>query len=188
MSKEADVATARTKAKKILSEQTCNLVRFSLSNVTIHWGQYSFIGGLIRDKWININFADVHSYNHETDTINFTDRNPDGFEVVHEATHALIDYTRNGQTVSKGVHEACAYVAETVYSLATTGSMHDTYFKFLNTPVYELASKILAHTAGGKTSMFTCSSGEVNNIISIMAYNKMDTDRIDKMNGIKGVP
>ena len=171
----------RQRATSILCSSHCNLIRFQLDNVKVEYLMYNYVANLIEQNKIRIGMSSGRTYNHISDYITFDDVDVGPEVIVHEATHALIDAIYPGLTITKGTGEACAYLAETIYSWVTIGTSRDLEIPHLTAPVSRLAQNALAHNRAHKQA-YVCPQAEVAFIKGIMS-EWMDIDRKDKMDG-----
>jgi hypothetical protein len=114
MASDAEIIRLRARAATILSSSTCQKIRFKLDNIAIQTFMYSYVAGLIRDDHVHINIGSGNGYEYESNTITYESVDVSPKAIVHEATHAVIDATNPDKYVTKGTHEAAAYLAESV--------------------------------------------------------------------------
>ena len=84
--------------------------------MAIEYLMYNYVANLIEQNKIRIGMSSGRTYNHISDYITFDSVDVGPEVIVHEATHALIDAVYPGLTITNGTGEACAYLAETIYS------------------------------------------------------------------------
>ena len=126
MASAAEINKLRARARNILCSSHCNYsIRFKLENIRIQALQFGYIGDLISRGKINIRIGSGNGYDHRSNTLIFYDVDVEAHVIVHEATHAAIDATHQGVTITKGHGEAAAYLAEMIYSIVTTGGAVD---------------------------------------------------------------
>ena len=175
-------ATLRARMKTVLCTSHCNQIRFQLDNVKIEFLMYNYVAGLIEQGKIRVKMDSGPSYDHRTDLITFSDVDTEPNVIVHEATHALIDAVYPGLTITKGTGEACAYLAETIYSWIATGGSRDLDIPHLTAPVSRLAKEVLAYNAT-HSDAYVCPGDQLQYIKGIMS-NVMEIGRKDTMDGM----
>ena len=171
----------RQRTTRILCSTHCNLIRFQLDNVKIESLMYNYVANLIEQNKIRIGMSSGRTYNHISDYITFDSVDVGPEVIVHEATHALIDAVYPGLTITKGTGEACAYLAETMYSWATIRASRDLEIPHLTTPVSRLAQNALAHNRSHKQA-YVCPPAEIDSIKAVMS-EWMEIGRKDTMDG-----
>jgi hypothetical protein len=181
-SKAEQIRTLRSKTKNILCSTLCNQIRFRLDDIHIDYLMYNYVAGLIDGDKMHIGMDSGRNYSHETDTLRFESDDIPPWVIVHEATHALIDAVYPGRKVTKGTHEACAYLAETMYSLVLRGEFPDLEIPYLSAPVYRLAKNVMEYNSNHKDA-YVCPSGDVDHIKAIMS-KWMDINSTETMNGM----
>ncbi|MCA9051581.1 MAG: hypothetical protein KDA89_22740, partial [Planctomycetaceae bacterium] len=120
---------------------------------------------------------------HRTDTITFTGPNVEDSVIVHEATHALLDATHVGKSITKGSHETAAFLAETVYMLAGSRTGHSIEPRRIMAPLYRMARELLAFNESHSTGTYPCPDSDISFIRGTLRQF-MNTERTDEMNGI----
>lgn len=190
MASEAELRDLRLRAARILKSQACLDIRFQLDKVGIQTFMYSYIGSAISDDKVHLNIGTGHNYNPATNTITFNAIDVDAPTIVHEATHAIIDATHVGQKFTTGVHEAAAYLAETVYALNANYGSHQIDVPHLAPSLYDLARRIKAFNSQNKSGLFVCPASDTFSIIAILGNSKlgMDVDHTEVMDGINEAP
>ena len=101
----------------VIRTKECLQIRFRIGNVAIERYMYLYLAGAIQDDKVTVCVGDGHSYNDSSNTIMLNSSDADRVAIVHEATHAVIDGTHRGTTITRGNHEAAAYLAEALFSL-----------------------------------------------------------------------
>lgn len=105
--------------------------------------------------------------------------------IVHEATHAVIDADHFNQVVTTGTHEAAAYIAETVFALATNEKGHTLDVSGLRKPLRRIAERIRAFCAkdSGVCPISTAKTQQIKLIIGNSAL-RAPIDHEETMDGI----
>ncbi|MBR1155223.1 hypothetical protein [Bradyrhizobium sp. JYMT SZCCT0428] len=180
-----DLPSFRSRAKGILTSPACNNIRFKLDNVQIRSFMFGYIGDAIARNRVHIKAEGFNGYDHESDTIFLVSPDVRPHELVHEATHAVIDATNRGLVISKGPGEAAAYLAETVYSIVTQGEANSLDVPHLTPPVASLARRLIEYNKDPRRT-FTCPASDVTLIKAILGSSKLagNMARMDTMNGI----
>ncbi len=146
---------------------------------------YGYIGDAILRNKVRVIIGDGNAYYRSSNTLKFDAYDVKSHAIVHEATHAVIDATHKGVTITIGTGEAAAYLAEMIYAIVTTGESVYLDVPRLTPPVFRLASAVLAHNSSSKAA-YTCPSSDVMNIISILAASSLphSYNTPDRMDGI----
>ncbi len=184
MASESEIRALRLRTQAILRSQVCQKIRFKLANVQIQTFMYGYIGSAIADDRVHLRVGNGHNYNPASNTITFDSEEPDAATIVHEATHAVIDATHVGKTITTGVHETSAYLAETMYTLLT-GKDPFLDVPHLTHPVAQLARSVIAFNKKSN-GVYQCSLSETRGIIAILEHSnlRMDTAHTERMDGI----
>lgn len=171
MATEAEIRNLRARADSILRKPACNSIRFRLDNVTLHTFMYGYIGHAIANDRVHIRIDGNRgdSYDPGNDTITFGSTDIPDYTIVHEATHAIIDATHSGKTVTVAAGEAVAYVAESLYALNAGHTSHTIDDPRLMRTAYTIARQIRAFNASQSTGVFTVAAGDVTQIKSDLA-------------------
>jgi hypothetical protein len=180
-----DFGQLRARAQGVLTSQICNQIRFKLDNVRIQSFMFGYIGTAIGMGRIKFRVGGGNGYDHKSNTMFLMSEDVPSNEIVHEATHAIIDATNPGLTITKGTGEAAAYLAETVYSIVAFGEPRSLDVRFLTRPVAQLARELIAFNSNPKVS-FVCPDFEVSGIKAILRNSRLvgDINRLDRMDGI----
>ncbi len=146
---------------------------------------YSYVAGLVRDDHVHINIGSGNGYDYVSNTITYNSVDVSPKAIVHEATHAVIDATNPGKEVTKGTHEAAAYLAESVYALLC-GDQPETDVKNLTQPVADLARKVMAFNKSNASGLFACPLSDTEYIKKVLASSQLagDQGRADKQDGV----
>jgi hypothetical protein len=187
MSDAIDDEKLRWRMSRILHSKECRAIRFKLDNVTIQTYMYAYIGDAITDRLVQINTATSgHAYDHLSNTIFVDSHSVAPAVIVHEATHAVIDATHQGKSISVGTHEASAYLAETLYSMACGDDDASVDVPHLDRPLMLLARQVNAFNASHPSGSFVCPDSDVMYIKAIIKSSglRSNVDRVDTMNGI----
>ena len=155
MSKANDIQFVRNRFASGMGASVMNLVRFKLNNISIQFLQYAWLGDLVKQGRIRIDVGSGDNYDHNTDIIGIDDPKCWFSNLVHEGTHAIIDGCNPGLTITKGSGEACAYLAETMFSIAWRDEVPDLIIPHLTRPMAALARRALAFNSTRKSS-FEC--------------------------------
>jgi hypothetical protein len=174
MFNEKELSGLRSRAASILKSQPCSDIRFKLNNITIQKYMYMYIADAILDGHVHVAEGGGDGYDHESNTIVFQSANIEPAVIVHEATHAVIDATNPGVKVTKGTHEAAAYIAETLFRMST-GAPLDLEVPHLIRQVLPLAQQIKAWNARN-IWLFPCPQRSVDNIIAVIEHSPLRTD------------
>ncbi len=187
MSDAIDDEKLRWRMSRVLHSRECRAIRFKLDNVAIQTYMYAYIGDAITDHVVNVNAnASGRGYDHRSNTITFTSHDIFPAAIVHEATHAIIDATHQGKNISKGTHEAAAYLAETLYSMNCGDDDASVDVPHLDAPLAQLANKVNAYNARHPSGLYVCPGSDVIYIKAILQSSalRMDVNRMDTMDGI----
>jgi hypothetical protein len=144
----------RSRVIRILRSRACLSIQFTIVGSTIMGYGYGYVADMIERGGVKITFGNTGigdaQYDHQphlTPTLTFDPNNPaiasspsGRAQIVHEATHAVLDAVRKGRTIGFGDDEVAAYLAQTIYSL----NAGDTVNKVgpFNEVLYQLALKI----------------------------------------------
>jgi hypothetical protein len=112
-----EIAKLRARVVRVLATPACVEIRFKLASVQIRRFMYSYIAGLVEADRIHVDIGNNPGYDPPSKTLFMEGAGAPDATIVHESTHALINVTHAGQTLTKGVHETCAYVAEAFWAL-----------------------------------------------------------------------
>jgi hypothetical protein len=152
MSSAEDVL--RTGVIRILRSRACLNIQFTIVGSTIMGYGYGYVADMIEQGGVKITFgntgigdAQYDHRPHSTPTLTFDPNNPaiasspsGRAQIVHEATHAVLDAVRKGRTIGFGDDEVAAYLAQTIYSLNAGDTINTT--GPLAGPLYQLALKV----------------------------------------------
>jgi hypothetical protein len=172
----------------ILRLAACFKIHFKLLNVDIHSWMWPFMANAIEyGTWCKVEIGGGNGFDGSERTFHFADEHPRPWEVVHEATHALIWVTHKGQDIRTGTHEAAAYLAETlftIYDMEPEGSHDWSTQPRLEGPMTVLANAVVAGSKQG--SHVVCSPPLVHNIIAVLRHNArgQDLDEVKHQYGI----
>lgn len=145
---------------------------------------YAYVAGLVKDDHVHITIGDGDGYDHMPNNMILSSTGVAPAAIVHEATHALIDATNPDKEVTKGTHEAAAYLAETIYMLLSGGEPY-LEMKYLTQPIAELAKKVIAFNASHPSGLFTCPLADTAYIKEVYrSQTGADINRKDKMDGV----
>jgi hypothetical protein len=183
-SKEATIAKLRARIVGVVATPACADIRFKLANVHIHRFMYNYVAGLIQEDRIHVDTDGNPGYDHNSKTLVLDEDEPDA-TIVHESTHALINITHAGKTITKGVHETSAYLAEALWAL-NAGREIAIDVPVVDRKVGRLARKIKAFYAGNRMQLYDVEPGDYVDIQQHLAASalKMDINREDVQIGI----
>jgi hypothetical protein len=184
MANDQEIRALRLRAKAILQSRLCQNIRFKLANVHIQSTMWGYIGAAVGENLVHLQVGTGHHYDPGSNTITFDDDVPEAKIIVHEATHAIIDATHVGQTITTGVHETSAYLAETIFTILTGKEAH-LDVPHLTPSVAQLARRVIAFNSKSLES-YECTTAETGNIIAILEHSnlRMNTSHTERMDGI----
>jgi hypothetical protein len=160
----------RSRVLSVLRTKECLQIRFRIGDVHIERFMYLYLAGAITDNHVQLTVGDGHNYDDTTNTITYDSDSPDRPTIVHEATHAVIDGTHKGKIITKGNHEAAAYLAEALFSLYSGDDDNVNYsVPHLAPPLFDLARRVQAFNEQNPSGLFRCPTGDLMELVAIMS-------------------
>lgn len=186
MVSETELNSLRLRAQGILKSQACMAIRFKIDNVGIQTFMYAYIADAIYKDQVHIRIGEGRGYDYTSNTITFDSINVDPPIIVHESTHAVIDATHVGKTITVGTHETAAYLAETLYALNSNYNQHIIDDQNIMRSIYKLARKIQNFNSKHQSGLFSCPPDDILYIKRVLEHSalRMNVNREDKMDGI----
>jgi hypothetical protein len=172
----------RVKIWRTLKTNACTAIRFKLDNVRIQTYMYTYMADAVYNDRVHVAEGRGNGYDDETNTLRFLDADPEPYVLVHETTHAIIDATHPGKSISKGAHEASAYLAETIWAIHV-GEEVSLDVARLDRPVYQLAKKVIAFNQKNKSGLYDCHYNDTFEIKAIL-NGMYDVSTVRTMDGI----
>jgi hypothetical protein len=144
----------------------------------IHIGSfmYNYIAQVFLDKRIIIKFGDSPSFNNVTRELEIQE-DPNDATIVHESTHILIDGCHLGKSITRGEHEAAAYLAESLWALNSNNdnSIDDIHLRI---QCSKLAHKAKEYNSS-HSDAYMCDPADIQYIVAILGNLSYDTSKSD---------
>ena len=154
------------KAGRVLRTGECAQIKFSVGNIFIPRYAFNFIAGPITEAKVKITLGG-NGYDHKTNTIFWDGLGVRPSAIVHESTHALINALHAGKTITTGMHETAAYLAEAMWCLNSKHDI-DTDVPHLDARVRELGKMANDYYAMNPSGTFDCPAEYVAGIIKLL--------------------
>jgi hypothetical protein len=175
---------------RILKSNECLAIRFKLENISIHTFTYMYIAQvMLEGRLIRVVVGSGNGYDNKTTprTLTFASADPPPRDIVHEATHAVIDATHKGKTIQKGANEAAAFLAEAVYGLSTGESMGPAYPHYFARACRQLAEQVRDFNSKNSSGLFVCPAGDVMNLKALMGSLPFSYGSINQNDTMQGI-
>jgi hypothetical protein len=160
----------RSRVLAAIRTPECLQIRFRIGNVGIQRYMYLYLAGAIEADKVHVDTGDAPRYKHETNTLTYPSDNPERPTIVHEATHAVIDGTHKGKTITRGNHEAAAFLAEALFVLYSDDDDNvNNSVPHLAPTLFRVAEQVKAFNSQNPNGLFHCHPADLAVIIAIMS-------------------
>jgi hypothetical protein len=189
MASEKELKQLRLRVGHVLKSPECLEIRFKMGDILIQRFMYTYIAQAIMDDTVHLDIDDGNGYDHECNTITYDSLDVGPAAIVHEATHALINATNVGKTITKGMHEAAAYLAEALWAL-NAGRDVSVDVPHMDRPLRRLARSIQEFNPSNVSGSYVCPPAEVAYLQAVLASSAlgMEINRADRQPGIGDGP
>jgi hypothetical protein len=167
------IAKHRDRIVRVLATPACAEIRFKLADVRIYRLRYNYLAGLVQADKVHVDFGGPR-YDYKSKTILLDEGEWDA-TVVHESTHALINISHAGETLTNGVHEASAYVAEALWAL-NAGRDVAIDVPHVDIQATRVARKIKDFNARNPVGLYEVEPADYVNIQTLLKISKNGTD------------
>lgn len=188
-------AKLRERIITILCSSVCQNIRFKVDNVHLQWGMFGYIGGAIRNDFLDVVIDDDRTSEGAfvgylegfglSRTFVFPSKFVPADTIVHEGAHAVIFSTNPGLKVTRGTHETAGWLAGTLYRLRT-GYPNLQPNPRADAVLEQVATKIIAFdTKNEGHGVFTVSPADSSAIKAVLVDTSLNYrggfDRVETM-------
>lgn len=169
-----DFPALRSRVVNVLTTPACARIRFRVANIYIGRLMFNAVAAMIANGSVNIATGDTPRYDIDTNTLMLSEDSPKA-EIVHEATHILINATHKDKVIRRGDHETAAYLAAALWALHS-GNEIPVDVPHMDVHVRRLAKKVIAFNNANPAGAYVCDPADCHTIQTLMQNSANGTN------------